>query len=782
MTKHTLLIRSYQCVVALLGLLILLFFLSHGKDAIHIDSSLKRLAPEIANDTGVQQAIDMASSAVEKRFTLVVASRSREDTEDAAYALERLAAASETFEFIDPLAGTDNYLALIAQHRFQLLTPERSEQLATASDAELLALAKRRLYSLDSSAPLFSLWQDPFGFVGDFVVAGGGGKPLDQAIERPHGDGAMYYLPLMFRLRHDALDMDTQRALAGEIEHIKTTVVSTYPDVRFLHSGVIFFARDAAVKSKRDISVISTVSSLGIVSLLLLVFRALGPLLLPLASIAFGIALAFVGSHTLFGSVHILTIVFGAGLIGVVIDYALHFFYHQGDPRTRSNPRHLYRALTFSLLTSVIGYSALAFSGLESLQRVAIFSVIGLGGAWLIVAAVGPMAVSANFARRDRLLKFLLAQISRASHIVRPQAFFACAILILFGCAGFFIAGFNFSDDPSVFFQPDAELVAEEKTVSRLIADFEPGNYLILRGKTVADIYRLSDRLALDEAPATATPPLGIQRLLPSPAKQRYYYRQNSRLYGEQGLASQLLQTMGVDDAKRDAIARAYAAQREALLPVALMQALGNNAPPLWAELDGGIYSFVLIPKGFAIDKLVDAAAQHEDILYINTAAMATATIADQRRSALAMVLTALLLVAGLVLLRYRRVRYLNLVLVPTCAIALTLMILQMLAPAITLFHIMALFLVLGLGMDYVIFVAEIPENRHCTLQAVMLSAFTSLLSFGLLASSSLPVVQAFGLTVLIGNAINLLGACILAHHFTAINVATAKHKQRQPA
>eukprot|EP00493_Phyllostaurus_siculus_P026470 UN26815 len=74
----------------------------------------------------------------------------------------------------------------------------------------------------------------------------------------------------------------------------------------------------------------------------------------------------------------------------------------------------------------------------------------------------------------------------------------------------------------------------------------------------------------------------------------------------------------------------------------------------------------------------------------------------------------------------------------------------------------MALFLVLGLGMDYIIFAREMSANPEVTRQAILLSAITSLLSFGLLAFSEMPVVQAFGSIILIGNTINFIAAISL--------------------
>jgi predicted exporter len=80
----------------------------------------------------------------------------------------------------------------------------------------------------------------------------------------------------------------------------------------------------------------------------------------------------------------------------------------------------------------------------------------------------------------------------------------------------------------------------------------------------------------------------------------------------------------------------------------------------------------------------------------------------------------------------------------------------------------MALFLVLGFGMDYVIFVYEMRSQPPAALQAILLSALTSLLSFGLLSLSKIPVVSSFGLTLLVGNMINLMGAFILSHQLAS--------------
>jgi predicted exporter len=69
----------------------------------------------------------------------------------------------------------------------------------------------------------------------------------------------------------------------------------------------------------------------------------------------------------------------------------------------------------------------------------------------------------------------------------------------------------------------------------------------------------------------------------------------------------------------------------------------------------------------------------------------------------------------------------------------------------LNLFGVLGLVLVLGIGIDYTLFMAECREKPVSTLLAVSLSAATTLLSFGLLSLSQTTAIQTFGLVVLVG-------------------------------
>ena len=78
------------------------------------------------------------------------------------------------------------------------------------------------------------------------------------------------------------------------------------------------------------------------------------------------------------------------------------------------------------------------------------------------------------------------------------------------------------------------------------------------------------------------------------------------------------------------------------------------------------------------------------------------------------------------------------------------------------LFHLLALMLLLGIGVDYGIFLQEPGSQQDGTAWlAVAISALSTLLSFGLLGLSRTPALRAFGLTMAIGiGAVALIVPC----------------------
>jgi predicted exporter len=84
---------------------------------------------------------------------------------------------------------------------------------------------------------------------------------------------------------------------------------------------------------------------------------------------------------------------------------------------------------------------------------------------------------------------------------------------------------------------------------------------------------------------------------------------------------------------------------------------------------------------------------------------------------------------------------------------------------AMNLFHLIALVLAAGLGLDYALFferAADDPAEQRRTLHAVLVCSLSTLMVFALLALSSLPVLRAIGVTVSLGVVSNFVLALLL--------------------
>ncbi len=149
------------------------------------------------------------------------------------------------------------------------------------------------------------------------------------------------------------------------------------------------------------------------------------------------------------------------------------------------------------------------------------------------------------------------------------------------------------------------------------------------------------------------------------------------------------------------------------------------------------------------LDKLKQLAQQYPSVDFTDRIATISELMAGYRAKVISWLLWAYALVFLVLLWRYKQQVW-RVVAPPLLASLLTLALVAQLEQGINLFHIMALILVLGIGLDMGIFLQESRGAFH-TWIAVSLSSCTSLLAFGLLTLSQTPVLHHFGLVVLLG-------------------------------
>ena len=176
----------------------------------------------------------------------------------------------------------------------------------------------------------------------------------------------------------------------------------------------------------------------------------------------------------------------------------------------------------------------------------------------------------------------------------------------------------------------------------------------------------------------------------------------------------------------------------------------------LWMGCDGHGCGSIVLPQGDDDDARLRHAAQGlPGVTLVDKAASVSRLFGRYRRYASVWLLAAIGLIVPVFGWRYGWRRMPRVLVPPVLGIALALATLGYLGQPLTLFHWMALMLVLGVGANYAVFLHEgEPHTAHrpgAMYASVLLSAITALLSFGLLSLSSMPALRDFGLTLLLG-------------------------------
>ncbi|MGH8447099.1 MAG: MMPL family transporter, partial [Solimonas sp.] len=329
----------------------------------------------------------------------------------------------------------------------------------------------------------------------------------------------------------------------------------------------------------------------------------------------------------------------------------------------------------------------------------------------------------------------------------------------------------HFVDDVRALQSSPQPLLDEERIVRERLGGGLDTRFFVVEGRDVEALLQNEEKLRARLDALVARDALAgysaVSRLVPSQARQaddaallaREVYADGSalaRLYAALGFAPE---TFGRAQAT-------FAAAREGrVAPDALLATPAGAAyRPLWLGATARGYASVVALSGVRdAGALNGAAAGLPGTHLIDRVADISTVLGHYRRLAL-LGLAGSLTVIGLVLMtRYGVAGGLRHLIAPFGGGLLTLATLGAFDVPANLFTVLALLLVLGLGVDYSVFLREGEASRPTTLLAITVAGLVTLLAFGLLAGSATPFIRSLGLAVLLGVAYTWLLAVLAA-------------------
>jgi predicted exporter len=737
-----------------------------------LQTNLMLLLPPTERNPVAERAVTALADAAGNRAVFLIGHREPAKAKDAArrFAAGLRAGGLDRVQLeigpIDPRRIVDFY----APYRFMLLSDRDRAALARGS-GELENRLRQKLYSPIRAGLTAAPSLDPFGLLDAWL----GELPLGSIRLEPE-DGLLVarganstYVLVSAGFDGSAYDNAAQEKALAAVTAAEAALRRDVPDSEILRTGTVFFAHAARVSAAREMDVIGVGSLIGVVILMLWVFRSPRPLLLGLLSVGIGISAAISCTVLVFGELFLLTLVFGASLIGEAIDYSIQYFSARlgagADWEAGAGLKRILPGLSVALATSVLGYASLLLVPFPALRQIGFFALVGLTVAYISVVLLLPLMlrkasqrdVEAVVATPRRMLAWWRRHMTSRACLVLMAALLLLSIPGLLRLSG--------DDDIRLLINRPPALVAQAEQIRTLTGVGNSSQFFLVEGQTPQQVLENEQRLGQRLRALVAGDGLNnfqaITSFVPSAAQQH----ENRALWERAVFGNPAqLRTMLTREGLRDEVIAALVAdfQRgdgKALEPDAWLESpLSTPYRHLWLGQTAQGYASVVVPNGARdIGVLDDAARDLPGVMLVDKARSVSRLFHELRQWGGLWLFSAAILVFLVLRVRYGW-RDGAAMLAPTLlAMGVSLGLFGYLGVSITLFNLMGLMLVLGVGVNYAIFLREGGASEAATLLGVLMSAATTLLSFGLLALSSMPALHNFGLSLLSGIGIAVL-------------------------
>ena len=721
------------------------------------DSSILSLLPESAQQPLVEQAIEQMSKDFSGRLVLMLSGENEQEVRTAvtsmAQKLSLLAELSKVFWRVEDAEASGLRNALFP-YRYSVIDTSVRKLLLSGEYQRLNDRALMRLFGPLSTGG-DSILEDPFGLYSELMINRSNELNLqisNSLLKVKNTELPSYLIVLSFD--GDPFSPGLQHRLLGAIEAQQELMPASVSISGM--SGLLLHAAAGADQAKSEISTIGLGSLAGIVFLMLFVFRRVKPLLLLLFPVAVGCIFASAMTLLIFGRVHLVTFAFGAGLVGVSIDYALHFLCERQVSTAGQVLHKILPGLLLGLFSSVMAYAAQALTPFPGLRQMATFSATGLCASWLTVVLWFPLMTVAD-TQRQLGIAGKLDRFRKKFPKLETNRVLLLLLLVPLGLALQSIWNSSAQDDIRLLQTSPASIMKQEQSLHRALGISSSSRFLLISADTLEACLQKEEllitsleRLKIDGEIS------GFQALsssLPSLRRQAENIELVQKLYD-----NQLASFYSLIKVPRSGFTSA----------VSIRENTENNLLTLeiWRRLPGseGLKNHLVRQNDLVTATVIrfsgELSNSTKNRLQAISATMTGVAFVDQVQNVSGLlgkyrvqigtwVIAAYFFVFFVLLLRYKKQVW-RIVMPPLLASVFTLAILVQFEQGVNLFHLMALILVLGIGLDMGIFLMETEEAPHTWL-AVSLSAITSLLAFGLLALSDTPVLHHFGLTVACG-------------------------------
>ena len=777
-----------------------------------MDSDLYSILPDSDEIKNVSAAEKVLSARSVRNISVLVGHENFDVARSAAVALDSLFKSDSSFEetrlFVNEKTMNETW-AFFFNHRYTLQGRTIREIIAKGDFESLKNRALQKIYGSFSTANLNHLDEDPF-LLGDAAFENfvqNSPMSLSRFTLRDSvlcaTDSNTTYVMWSAVLSENISSMATDGHVIARLNHVLDSLKFAQSGLLVAKSGVPFHSFESSDRAKSEIAWISGVSIVMILLLLLYFFRSTIPIVATLSTIAVAIFTALAFTWFVFGNVHVFTFVFGTSVIGLSIDYAVHFFVHK-KAGVRNVRSRIIKGLLLGFLTTELSYIALTFAEFSLLRQMAVFSMAGLLSAFLTITLLfhAVFENAGESARNSRFDSDNLKNAAKSEPQNLPTQFpkvilnvyaklpkwgirLVFALFILALISGLKLL--NVHTDIGNFYTMNDEIKASESLTSKLNNLGISPTYFIVEGKDENDVLemeeQLTQRLANAENARLLKSYLAVSNIIPSEKNRIEHYVTFWKLFFKKwSLLNSLLKNssvlikpnvreylndIGVENDSAfvaslnlsNNLTMSLSLERDSL-----PQSVRSIMQMLWiGEVCGKYYSAVIplhVSDKFDAQKMAEGLP---GVHVVNKMQNINHALTKISHVSIALVGVAYAVVFLILVAVYKFKDAVRIIRAPVLASLFAVSIFGYMNIDFNFFAIVGVILTLGIGIDYALFFREGGRSNLTTTLAIMLSAMTTLISFGSLACSAFVPVHTFGLAVLLG-----ISCCFLISPFSA--------------
>ena len=727
---------------------IILLFLFRFNYRAKIETNFLSIAPKFEESEDFQNSIETFFLQNSSEIKILIESYDFDKAKNSAIEIENYI--KQNFENVAVNLYSKNYddiLETIIKYKYQLISKDIREALLNNQASRVAEEGIANFYSPFFIPIVDNIEDDPFFVLNSKLI-----ELLQNNNNIETRDGISF---INYEGKFNvSLNMDIDKKIDSMIFFDRLTELlrkmENDEEIKIYISGVPIHAYYSQKSAQKEITIISAVSLIFICLIFLFIFKSVKPYIISMISIAVSSATSFFLLSILLDSIHIFTFVFGTSLIGVSLDYSIHFiteWYNEKDKKEVL--RKILPSMSLSFMTTIASYFALSLTSLSLLKQTALFSIFGLASSFLTVIIIYPIIFKNDnrFLRENILNKTKNILAGYVDFLNIKFVLFLTIFVILISIINIPKLKVNFSSN-QLYNPPDFLTYNETEIYKRLNSSLSR-NIIISRGNSLNEALENEETLE-----NYFTNYRALSKIFYSKSRQR----ENIKLVEDNlmPLLKKQTEDLSFDNEIYNKIKSEFKNVKNEFLNIEDLIESMDELKKLIVKNNGKY--FIISTTDETETKIIE----NENIKIFNINFEINEALDKTARTAIKTALIAYIIIFFFMIIFLSKKHAIAIMIIQIISILVNLSVHSIFNFSVNIFSVFALILSIGISIDYCIFFSKSKAKKEVTFLSIFLAMITTALSFGTLSFSGFIPVKSFGLFLFIGILVTFLLSPVL--------------------